>query len=548
MSILDTGSMSLPGCGRVLHFLSWGGRSGAERLVLNLCKATRTLEPAVWFPREGPMVDDFRRAGIPCLSTRDVLGRPDVTRGQFSLLHIHCGIYEPAAHRAASRLGIPSLTTLHTNISLPELDCPLVCVAPHTAAIQDPSNRVRVIQNAVDTIEFAPGPPAMREKTVILRVCRPDRCAPWFWDAMRQVLDRHANAELWIAGETGRSTPSIRFLGSCTDVADLLRQADLFAYAPFPDKGSHDICVLEAMACGVPPVVTDVDSVRQSVCHMHDGMLVPFGDVQGFAAAVERMIEDPVLRSSLARNARRTAEQRFGLNRLASDYLCAYHDALQAQPPAPADVIRRNVRAFVAERMRIASFERNLVLLHDTLATTAMAERYWVIGGLLIGWAREGRVLAHDCQDGDFGLLQEDRDIFLNAIPALVAAGFGPFARYIDNRGLAVEYAFTKDGARFDFFLHETVGDHIRCTFFGVSPEPRNQRPIEMIRQVPRYGLAPMDFLGRRWRKPDDHEAFLAAEYGEWRARKPAFDHRSDDRSVIVVNWWTNSSSCEFET
>lgn len=282
--IPGTVSMSSPGCGKVLHFISWGGRSGAERLVLNLCKATRSLEPAVWFPRDGPIIDAFRRAGITCLSTRDVVGRPGATRDQFSLLHIHCGAYEPAAHRAARRLGIPSLATLHTHTSLPELDCPLVCVAPHTAAIQDPLNRVRVIPNAVDTAEFAPGPPAVREKIVIMRVCRPGRCAPWFWDAMRRVLDRHANTELWIVGEKGRpdqelggSGSAVRFFGMRADVPDLLRQADIFAYAPFPDMGSHDLCVLEAMASGVPPVVTDVDSVRQSVRHLQDGILVPFG-------------------------------------------------------------------------------------------------------------------------------------------------------------------------------------------------------------------------------------------------------------------------------
>lgn len=546
MSIPDTGSMSSPGCGRVLHFLSWGGRSGAERLVLNLCKATRSLEPAAWFPREGPMVDEFRRAGIPCLSTRDVLGRPEVTRSQFSLLHIHCGIYEPAAYRAARRLGIPTLTTLHTHTALPELDGPLVCVAPHTAAIQDPGNCVRVVPNAVDITEFAPGPPAIHERTVILRVCRPDRCAPWFWNAMRHVLDRHTNAELWIIGEDGRSDASVRFLGSRADVADLLRQADIFAYAPFPDTGGHDVCVLEAMASAVPPVLTDVDSVRQSVRHMHDGMLVPFGDVLGFAAAVERLIEDPSLRSSLARNARATAEQRYGLDRLAVDYLSVYQDILHAPPPQPADYIRRNMRAFVAERMRIANFERNLILLHDTLAETAMADRYWVIGGLLIGWAREGRVLSHDCQDGDFGILQQDHEAFLRSVPTLVAAGFQPVARYLDNRGFPVEYTFRKDGARFDFFLHEPVGDHLRCTFFGVSPGPGDPRPIEMISQLPHYGLAPMDFLGRAWLKPEDHEEFLTAEYGDWRSRRPAFDHRTDDRSVIQVNWWMNATCCEF--
>lgn len=538
--------MSLPGCGRVLHFLSWGARSGAEHMVLNLCKATRSLEPAVWFPRPGPVLQEFRRAGIPCLDTLSVLGEPDSTRGRFSLLHIHCGTYEPAAHRAASRLGIPSIATLHSHARLPELDCPLVCVAEHTAAIQDPLNRVRVIPNAVDTAEFSPRPTEARDRIVIMRVCRPDRCAPWFLDAMHHVLERHANAELWIVGEDGPSTVRVRFLGSRGDVRDLLRHADIFAYAPFPDSGSHDLCVLEAMATGIPTVVTDVPAVRQSVQHMKDGLLVPFGDREGFAAAVERLIQDPALRADLARNARASTETRFSLDRLAADYLRAYRDALEAPPPSPADMIRRRVRGAVAGRLRVADFERELVLLNDTLAHSSLAGRYWVIGGLLIGWARQGSVLPHDCQDADFGLLNEDRERFLATIPLLIAAGFAPFARYVDNRGVSVEYSFAKQGVRFDFFFHEPAGDKLRSTFFGFSPAHEHPEPIELICEVPRYGLSPMEFLGRTWLKPDDHESFLTAEYGNWRVANPAFDHRCDDHSVVLINWWNEALRTKF--
>ncbi len=540
--------MSTPGLGRVLHFISWGGRSGAERLVLNLCKATRALEPAVWFPRQGPIIEEFHRAGIPCLGTADVLGHPETTRGRFSLLHIHCGAYEPVAHRTARRLAMPSLTTLHTHIALPEVDSPLVCVAAHTAAIQDPLNRVRTIPNAVDTEDFAPAPAAPRGRVTIIRVCRPDRCARWFMDALRPVLRRHTNAELWIVGEDGTDEERIRFLGTRADVPDLLRQADIFAYAPLPTQGSHDLCVLEAMACAVPPVVTDVPAVSPSVRHLEDGILVPFGDVEGFSAAVERLIDDAALRSSLARNARASAARNFCLERLAADYLRAYRDALDAPPPAPADIIRRNVRMAVAERMRIGSFEKSLVLLNDTLAATALAGRYWVVGGLLLGWARGGAVLRHDCQDADFGLMQEDGAKLLEAIPALRAAGFELLARYIDNRGVAVEYAFQKDGARFDFFLHEPAEDgKIRYSFFGISPSPVEARPIEMVAELPRYDLGPFEFLGREWRKPADHESFLAAEYGDWRTPRPGFDHRSDSPSVILINRWENSARTRFE-
>jgi hypothetical protein len=56
-----------------------------------------------------------------------------------------------------------------------------------------------------------------------------------------------------------------------------------------------------------------------------------------------------------------------------------------------------------------------------------------------------------------------------------------------------------------------------------------------------------MDFLGRIWRKPADHEAFLSAEYGDWRTPDPRFDHRRDDRSVVLVSWWNNAAHCRFE-
>lgn len=514
--------------------------------MLNLCKATRNLEPAVWFPRHGPMVEDFQRAGIECLNTVDVLRDPARTRDRFSLMHIHCGGHEAAAYRVARRIGISTLTTLHTAASLPELEGPLICVAPHVATIQDPYNRVRVIQNAVDPTEFTPGPSRSDDRIVVMRVCRPDRCAPYFWDAMRAVLQRHPEAELWIVGEAGVSDSSIRFFGSRGDVPDLLRQADIFAYAPLPDIGAHDLCVLEAMSAGVPPVITDAPCVHDSVRHLHDGIVVPFGNTERFAAAVERLIEEPTLRSSLAVNARRTAEERFSLDRLAADYLHAYDDALQARPD-PAAAIRRNVRAFVIERTRIERFEKNLVLLYDTLAATAMAGHYWVIGGLLLGWAREGQVLRHDSSDADFALLMQDCPAFLKTFRALAGAGFESLARYVDNRGIAVEYSFRKDGTRFDFFLQEPVGENFRCTYFGMSPTLDQARPIQLVSLIPRYGLAAMEFLGRSWLKPDDHEAFLTAEYGDWRKPNPAFDHRSESPSLFEISWWLKPDHAPFE-
>lgn len=54
--------------------------------------------------------------------------------------------------------------------------------------------------------------------------------------------------------------------------------------------------------------------------------------------------------------------------------------------------------------------------VNDVLATTDLAERYWVWDGMLRGWAREGRLLRHD-RDADFGIMAADVPVFEAAAP-----------------------------------------------------------------------------------------------------------------------------------
>ena len=66
------------------------------------------------------------------------------------------------------------------------------------------------------------------------------------------------------------------------------------------------------------------------------------------------------------------------------------------------DSVARQLARFIKEKRQLYLFEKNLVLLNDVLQSTPLAGRLWVLGGVLIGWAREGRVLAHDSHDADF--------------------------------------------------------------------------------------------------------------------------------------------------
>ena len=186
--------------------------------------------------------------------------------------------------------------------------------------------------------------------------------------------------------------------------------------------------------------------------------------------------------------------------------------------------------------------ERNLVLLYDAMQGGPLAGRYWVIGGLLIGWAREGRILSHDLQDGDFGFFREDREKLVASIPRLIDNGFKPLYRHCNNDGDPAAYVFEKDWTTFDFVEHVRVRGAIRSWNFGTHLEGKETVDIEIVSQVPAFDLAPMEFLGRTWRKPADHDAYLRAIYGNWTEPDPDYDSIKDDASIIDIHPRTGSS------
>jgi hypothetical protein len=183
-----------------------------------------------------------------------------------------------------------------------------------------------------------------------------------------------------------------------------------------------------------------------------------------------------------------------------------------------------------------ALFARDLRRLNDVLSATELAGRYWVFGGLLLGWAREGSVLGYDSADADFAIRREDFDRLCASVPALERAGFRRLFRFANNAGEVTELTFMRRGAQFEFFSLTPTGGTFRYFMYGFD----KTGAVEVEVEEPLQALAPFEFVGRTWLKPADHDLELSATYGNWRAPNPDWWYL-DQPNVVERRQWQNS-------
>ncbi len=69
--------------------------------------------------------------------------------------------------------------------------------------------------------------------------------------------------------------------------------------------------IVEALACGLPVVASNAGGIPSAVEDGQTGLLVPLGNVNALAHAVERLLLDDTLRTAMAAAARQTAVNRF---------------------------------------------------------------------------------------------------------------------------------------------------------------------------------------------------------------------------------------------
>jgi glycosyltransferase involved in cell wall biosynthesis len=212
----------------------------------------------------------------------------------------------------------------------------------------DPA-KIRVIHNAVDTDAFSPGPPSavLRRRLgiapdalVIGSVGRLEEVKGYDRLIAAAALLRGRLARpfaLVIAGD-GSRREALRTQAQGLGVGDLVhlpgwtdepatfyRALDLFVLSSRSEGES--VSLMEAMACGIPPVVTDVGASAEIVGPELGAQVVPPGRPEALADAIAATLAEPARAGDIGALVRRRAAAHYGLDRMAAEYERAYRGA-----------------------------------------------------------------------------------------------------------------------------------------------------------------------------------------------------------------------------
>jgi len=146
---------------------------------------------------------------------------------------------------------------------------------------------------------------------------------------LRPDLENHARS-------LGLFPGAIEFLGAVSDIASVYREADICALTS--DCEGTPNALLEAMACGLPVVATDVGGVAEIVQNGRTGFVVEREDMDGLVGALAKLVQHAKLRIEMGRHARAFVEERHSLQRLAGYLDSLYNLALPAMHRHPAPV------------------------------------------------------------------------------------------------------------------------------------------------------------------------------------------------------------------
>ena len=214
-----------------------------------------------------------------------------------------------------------------------------------------PSSRIADIPNGVNTEVFRPADPERRAQLRAMLgaepgdvvFCTAARLSPHkrvdlVVRAFLALLPRYPRARLWVLGH-GEQYEELRALAAGSPggervtfmghvkpwgVIRCLQAADVFVLVSLWEGLSN--ALLEAMACGLAPVVTDVSGMADVVRHEVTGVVVPPDDQLAVEEAFAALLDDPRRREALGAAAAEFVVREYGLDTTVARLLALYRE------------------------------------------------------------------------------------------------------------------------------------------------------------------------------------------------------------------------------
>jgi len=364
---------------RVLHVIDSLDLGGAQTVLVNLARfrdrSAFEIDVAPMHGR-GVFAEALEKEGVRVhrLSQRKfppgyLLGLPRLLRrGRYDIVHFHLfgsnWIGKPLAALCSQRVLVnhdhcnDRVRTGNPLVTL--VDAATNRLSSHIYAVSqstmddviarerlDPA-RVSFLANGVDTERFAPADPARRaaarkelglppDARVVAGLGRlhPQKNWPLFLDVARRLPE----TRFVIAG-TGplegllrrtieeRRITNVALLGF-RDARTVLAAADVFLLTS--DYEGTPMILLEAMACGVPCVVSAVDGCEEILGDGQGGVTARVGDAEDFAGKLGALLSDEWLRVAQGAVARERARREFDARTQAAEVEAMYRQLLDGR-------------------------------------------------------------------------------------------------------------------------------------------------------------------------------------------------------------------------
>ena len=372
---------------RVLQIVA-SSRGGGAELLRCLVKGfdPAQFESVVIMPDDGGHVGaaDFSALGVPLerfaidarFSVAEFLRlRRFVRQGNFDLIHLHSAraalwgrLAAFGAHRSRIVFGVHGLSIVHyagvkravlvgiERLLRPMTDATLCDSNAERAdvlawKIASPS-QAHAVWNGID-LDRLSHPPHDRiaarraldlaEQTpTFVTVCRLNKPRDFetLIAGMAQIAASHPNAQLLIVGdgplraqvenliEQFHLANNVRLLGLVRDVGEVLAAADIALLITAGWEGLP-LAALEAMAMGLPLIISDVGGNREAVLDGETGFVIPQRDVTAFAHAACALLADPVRARAIGAAGAERARKYFSLQTMAARTAEIYRSLLQ---------------------------------------------------------------------------------------------------------------------------------------------------------------------------------------------------------------------------